>query len=315
MAVLDGLTWMIAGLALAAGALVFVSSLTLLVRHREVSARLSLLFTPEREYGTLTETALVLLERLGRRIEGTRVNRELRQLALRAGFFQPSSVYVFVALRYGVALAIGLVIVLARSDGGVPAVADILYGVFFGYLFYRYVLIALGVYADRRANTIRRELPPVLDIMLMALDAGVSVDQCMRYVAGVVRRTAPVTGKVLRRHIADIDAGMPYDAALDRLGQRLGLDEGQDLAATIKQALFQGGELSTTLRRFSVDLSDKRMGMAREQVGRKAPQLTLVMILFFMPVLLIVLAGPAVVTLQGALEVAGEQIGKRGNAP
>src|SRR5690606_36517169 len=117
---------------------------------------------------------------------------------------------------------------------------------------------------------------------------------------------------LLRRHIADLDAGMPYDAALDRLGQRLGIDEGQDLAATIKQALFQGGELGTTLRRFSVDLSEKRMAAVREQVGRKGPHLTLVMILFFMPVLLVVLAGPAVVNLKGALVSAGEQLGSRG---
>ena len=312
---LDGLTWMVAALALMAGTLVFVASFSLLLRRHEVATRLSLLFMPDREHGTLVEMTLAFLERLGRRIEGARVNRELRALVLRAGFFQPSAVYIFVALRYCIAIAVGLGVLVARAGMAGPSAVDFLLGLFFGYLFYRYVVIALGVYADRRAATIRRELPPVLDIMLMALDAGVSIDQCMRYVASVVPGTAPVTGEVLRRHIADIDAGMPYDAALDRLGQRLGLDEGQDLAATIKQALFQGGELGTTLRRFSADLSDKRMATAREQVGRKAPQLTLVMIVFFMPVLLIVLAGPAVVTLTGALKSAGEQMTKRGTAP
>lgn len=308
---LDGLTWMVAALTLAAGALVFVASFSLLLRRHEVTARLSLLFMPDRETGTIAETALRALERVGRQIEGAKVNRELRALALRAGFFQPSAIYVFAALRYIVAFVVGFAVLAARMDADGLEPLDLLLGLLFGYLFFRYVLIALKIYADRRANTIRRELPPVLDIMLMALDAGVSIDQCMRYVAGVVSGTAPVTGEVLRRHVADIDGGMPYDAALDRLGQRLGLDEGQDLAATIKQALFQGGELGTTLRRFSTDLSEKRMSTAREQVGRKAPQLTLVMIFFFMPVLLIVLAGPAVVNLKGALQSAGEQMAKR----
>lgn len=311
---LDGLTWMVAVLALTAGTLVFVASFSLLLRRHEVTARLSLLFMPEREHGTVVELLLSTLERIGRQIEGARVNRELRALVLRAGFFQPSALYIFVALRYLVAAIVGIGVMGARMDAGGLDPLDLLLGLLFGYFFYRYVLIALKIYADRRANRIRRELPPVLDIMLMTLDAGISIDQCMRYVAGVVSRTAPVTGEVLRRHIADIDGGMPYDAALDRLGQRLGLDEGQDLAATIKQALFQGGELGTTLRRFSSDLSDKRMSMAREQVGRKAPQLTLVMILFFMPVLLVVLAGPAVVNLKGALQSAGEQMAKRGTA-
>lgn len=301
---------MVAVLALATGTLVFATSCLLLLRRHEVTTRLSLLFMPDREHGTFFELAWRTLERMGRRMEGARVNRELRALVLRAGIFQPSGVYVIVALRYCVAVIVGLAVIIARTDAAGLEPLDFVLGLFFGFLSYRYVLIALKVYADRRANIIRRELPPVLDIMLMALDAGVSIDQCMRYVAGVVSGTAPVTGEVLRRHIADIDAGMPYDAALDRLGQRLGLDEGQDLAATIKQALFQGGELGTTLRRFSLDLSEKRMATAREQVGRKAPQLTLVMIVFFMPVLLIVLAGPAVVNLTGALKTAGEQMSK-----
>ncbi|MBX3495162.1 MAG: type II secretion system F family protein [Parvibaculum sp.] len=310
---LTGATWTIATLALGAGALALVSFLSLLRHRREVDMRLSVLFMSDRERGAAVGLVLQALERFGRWIEGAAVNRDLQALVLRAGFFQPAALYIFVALRYSVAIAVGIAVLVARSNGGGPAPFDFLLGIFFGYLFYRYGLIALKVYADRRAAAIRRELPPVLDIVLMTLDAGVSIDQCMRYVAGAVARTAPVTGEVLRRHIADIDAGMPYDAALDRLGQRLGLDEGQDFAATVKQAMFRGGELGTTLRRFSADLSEKRMSAAREQVGRKAPHLTLVMIVFFMPVLLVVLAGPAVVNLKGALKTAGEQI-TRGEA-
>ncbi|MEX2250347.1 MAG: type II secretion system F family protein [Parvibaculum sp.] len=308
---LTGVTWTIATLALVVGAMAFVLSLARLRRHREVSARLSLLFMPERRRGTPMGFVLRELERVGRRVEGAAVNRELQALVLRAGFFQPAALYIFVALRCFIALFVCTTIVVARSNAGGPGPTDLLLGFFFGYLFYRYALIVLKIYADLRAARVRRELPPVLDIMLMTLDAGVSIDQCMRYVADAVSRTAPVTGEVLRRHVADIDAGMPYDAALDRLGQRLGLEEGQDFAATVKQAMFRGGELGTTLRRFSIDLSEKRMATAREQVGRKAPQLTLVMIVFFMPVLLIVLAGPAVVDLTGALKTAGEQLAKR----
>lgn len=307
---LESLTWMVALLAVTAAVLVFFASVPVLLRRHEISTRLTELFASDRPHGTFTDLVLHGLERAGRSLEGAKVNQELKTLVLRAGFFQPSALYIFAALRYVIAFAVGFAVVIIRMDFQGIALLDVLLGLLFGYLFYRYVLIALKVYADRRANVIRRELPPVLDVMLMALDAGVSIDQCMRYVASVASRTAPVTSEVLRRHIADIDGGMPYDAALDRLGQRLGLDEGQDFASTIKQALFQGGELGSTLRRFSVDLSEKRMATAREQVGRKAPHLTLVMILFFMPVLLIVLAGPAVVELKGALQNAGQQMSK-----
>ncbi len=310
MRVLETLTWMVAMLAATAGAFVIVTFGPVLLRRHEAATRLSGLFALDRSHGTLVEIVLQGLEKAGRSIEGAKVNQELKSLVLRAGFFQPSAFYIFAALRYVAGFTVGFLVIVARIGPQGLHLIDIILGLFFGYLFYRYVLIALKLYADRRANVIRRELPPVLDIMLMALDAGVSIDQCMRYVASVAGRTAPVTSEVLRRHVADLDGGMPYDAALDRLGQRLGLDEGQDLASTIKQALFQGGELGTTLRRFSADMSEKRMATAREQVGRKAPHLTLVMILFFMPVLLVVLAGPAVVELKGALQNAGEQMTK-----
>lgn len=309
---IETLTWMVALTALATGGAVMAASVRSFVRRQEVTSRLSRLFLSDGDQGTLLDKTLGFLERLGRRIEGARINRELRALVLQAGFFQTSSLYVFVALRAMLAGFVVFAFLAFRYGGTGLRPQDVLIALIFGYLFYRYAVIGLKIYVDRRANAIRRELPPVLDIMLMALDAGVSIDQCMRYVASVTGDTSPVTGAVLRRHIADIDAGMPYDAALERLGQRLGIDEGKDLAATISQALYQGGELGTTLRRFAADLTDKRMATVREQVGRKAPHLTLVMILFFMPVLLVILAGPAVVNLQGALQTAGERLGNRG---
>jgi tight adherence protein C len=310
--VVDALTWMVVIAALVTGGTVMAMSMLAIIRRQEVAARFERLFISDGTRRTPLDAGLHLLERFGRWVEGARVNRDLRALVLQAGFFQGSAFYIFVALRYLIGFLVAITVLVLRYDGDGLGPIDVALALVFGFFFYRYALIALKLYVERRASAIRRELPPLLDVMLMALDAGVSIDQCMRYVAGVSASTAPVTGAVLRRHIADLDAGMPYDAALDRLGQRLGIDEGQDLAATIKQALFQGGELGTTLRRFSVDLSEKRMAAVREQVGRKGPHLTLVMILFFMPVLLVVLAGPAVVNLKGALVSAGEQLGNRG---
>jgi tight adherence protein C len=310
--VVDALTWMVVIAALVTGGTVMAMSMLAIIRRQEVAARFERLFISDGTRRTPLDAGLHLLERFGRWVEGARVNRDLRALVLQAGFFQGSAFYIFVALRYLIGFLVAITVLVLRYDGDGLGPIDVALALVFGFFFYRYALIALKLYVERRASAIRRELPPLLDVMLMALDAGVSIDQCMRYVAGISAGTAPVTGGVLRRHIADLDAGMPYDTALDRFGQRLGIDEGQDLASTIKQALFQGGELGTTLRRFSIDLSEKRMAAVREQVGRKGPHLTLVMILFFMPVLLVVLAGPAVVNLKGALVSAGEQLGNRG---
>lgn len=78
-------------------------------------------------------------------------------------------------------------------------------------------------------------------------------------------------------------------------GTRLAVDEGVDFASLLKQATFHGGELGPSLRRYSTELAERRLSRAREEGGRRATYLTMVMVFFFVPVLLVVLLGPAVV--------------------
>jgi tight adherence protein C len=135
----------------------------------------------------------------------------------------------------------------------------------------------------------------------MVLDSGVSVDQALHHVSLQIGRVAPLCAQMLGRYIADTEDGMPYDKALDRLAQRLAISEGRDFAGLLKQNLFQGGELSQPLRRLATDISETRLAYAREQLGRKSVLLTLVMLAFFMPVLLIAIAAPAVSDVLGTL--------------
>jgi len=135
----------------------------------------------------------------------------------------------------------------------------------------------------------------------MVLDAGVSIDQALQHVGAQIGRVAPVSADLFRGYVTDAEDGVPYDKALDRLAQRLSLSEGRDLAGLLKQNLFQGGELHEPLRRLAADIGETRLSMAREQLGRKSVTMTLVMLAFFMPVLLIAIAAPAVSDLLGTL--------------
>lgn len=309
---LDGLTWIIAIAAALTGCLALALSAVILLRQHHVSVRFGEMFETEGFAGSGIDRLMASLEQLGRRIAGGSVSQEVRDLVVQAGFFTGAAPYIFLALRLSgaILLTITMFLWLHATQGLGPI--QLVAGGFFGYLVYRYALIVVKLLAERRATKIRREMPPVLDIMLMVLDAGVSIDQALRHVANVAPKTAPVCGYVLKRLVGDVESGVPYDAALDRMGQRLGVDEGQDLANIIKQAMLSGGELGATLRRFSADLSDIRMAQARESVGKKATQLTMVMILFFMPVLLIVLAGPAAVKLTDGIGSVAQQMHKTG---
>ena len=251
---------------------------------------------------------LHVLQRLGSNIPGAS-DESLRRALAGAGYFQHAALPVFAAVRL---LCTGMVLFLALLHGDAADPATLMLAVFLAFFCSRLFVILLKLAAETRQRAVRRELPPVVDVLLMVLNSGVSIDQCLRYVTGLLERTAPITSIVFKRYIADVDSGMSYETAFERMGQRLGVDEGYDLASLIKQALLQGGEIMTSLEHFSTELTDKRVTAAREQIGRKSVLLTLVMLVFFMPVLMITLAGPAVSNITDTLATVKQNMHSRG---
>jgi tight adherence protein C len=294
-----GLIWAVAFLSAAAGALALALSTSALIRQRSVSERLSALVDSHQVRDNALDILFEWLEWLGRKLfRESNASREIRENLAKAGYFGPTSLFIFLALRLSVALIVCFLVIVWRGGSSV----DVFLGAALGVLTYRSALILVKLQGERRARRIQRELPSVLDIILMVLDSGVSIDQCLHYVTTVVGQSAPTTSAVLVKHLADVDSGVPYDVALDRLGQRLAVDEGVDFASLLKQAIFHGGELGPSLRRFSVELADRRLARAREEGGRRATYLTIVMVFFFVPVLLVLLLGPAVVDVGNTLK-------------
>ena len=289
-----------------AGLFTIFASVQMTLQRRAISSRFHELMDEENTSRDWLGDLGQWLELIGRRVAGSAVHHDIRTHLVQAGYFSASAPYIFVALRIGFAICAGLTVLFARPEiqlqlfsWGPLAVAGA------AILGYRLTSVFLKMRAEKRIKQIRTELPHVLDIVQMLLGTGVSIDQCLRYVSPMIAHTAPATVSALNKYVSDVDSGLPYDAALDRLGERLGADDARDFVGIIKQVLLHGGELTSTLHRFSEDLVQKYLSMCRENVGRKALYLTMVMLVFFMPVLLIVLAGPAVSELTGTLgEVA-----------
>jgi tight adherence protein C len=230
-------------------------------------------------------------------------DQEEIQKGLRAaGFYDPDAVAMFGVTRLlaGLFVAAGaiLLLVLTHKWAG-----------FFHFL----PLIAAGAVilmakpflagmAARRARKINAEMPFTLDVLLMMLESGVSLDQCFRTFAQSEGRAAPEVRKTVEALVEDLQRGMAYDMALHRWSDRLGVMGARELAGVFRQALAHGSELSTTLRQFALQFAETRVSTARESIGKKTVQMTLAMMLFLMPALMIVLVGPAVHNLLTALK-------------
>lgn len=229
---------------------------------------------------------------------------ELEEKLQLAGFQHPQALGRFVSLRMAATVATALLILLASRLAWGEWFARPLLVVIGAGLVYVGAKQALAWLASARARRITAEFPFLIDLMLMMLESGVSLDQCFRSIAREEQAAVPEHGPLIAQLVADIDRGMRYELALDRWSARIAISGARELAALFRQAMFQGIELAPALREFSREFTQRRVARAREAMGGITVRMVVLMILFFMPALFIVLGGPPVVaifdTLRGA---------------
>lgn len=224
------------------------------------------------------------------------------QIQLRsAGFTQSAAPVVFGLLRLSGALLLAILAALLawqmewlEGAGRTIPFAGFVAG-FLG------AKMVLGMLFAARLRQVRRELPFMLDLLVLMLESGIGLDQCFRQLAQLESGGMQVIRLVNIQLVDDLQNGMSYESALERWSQRLALPGASELASLFRQSLLHGTELGPALLIFVREFSDKRVSMARDAIGRKTAQMTVVMILFLMPALFIVLAGPAVVSIGAAL--------------
>ncbi|KGM35030.1 type II secretion system F family protein [Inquilinus limosus] len=238
-------------------------------------------------------------------VGGAKDREEILQLLRAAGYYDPSALMVFAGLRFAAALlailGAGVVLWLLGMWSGVARFYPLAAGGVV-YIAAKFVLRSL---ASVRLRRVSAELPFVLDVLLLMLESGVSLDQCFRTVAQGEGNAMPHVRQSMRVLVEDLQRGMAYDQALDRWADRLGVGGIREVAALFKQTLMYGTELGPALREFVREFADRRVSSAKESIGRKTTQMTIVMIVFMMPALFIVLLAPAIVTILSTLTGLG----------
>lgn len=152
----------------------------------------------------------------------------------------------------------------------------------------------LGMLAQRRARQLRIELPSAIDLIALAFEGGAGVEQALRFAATQPVHPAPRVQRMLQVFAIDLDRGTPYDLALSRLGDRLGIEEAQLLTDLLRQALQHGTELISPLKALGRDLRERRVADARAAIGRATTMMTVVMVTCLLPALLILIGAPSV---------------------
>ncbi|KQP96691.1 MULTISPECIES: type II secretion system F family protein [unclassified Methylobacterium] len=149
--------------------------------------------------------------------------------------------------------------------------------------------------SSKRQTEIRSAWPDALDLTLICVESGMSVEHAFR------RVSAEVSGQsiVLAEELAVLTAELSYlpdrRMAFENLASRIGLDQIKAVTTALIQAERYGTPVGQALRVLSQESRDMRMNEAEKKAAALPPKLTVPMILFFLPVLFVVILTPAMI--------------------
>ncbi|MBA8817924.1 type II secretion system protein [Ochrobactrum sp. P6BS-III] len=151
--------------------------------------------------------------------------------------------------------------------------------------------------AAKRKQSIRRAWPDALDLMLICVESGMSVEAAFRKVADEIGIQSVELAEELMLTNAELSFLPERRQAYDNLAMRTGVDQVKSVSQALIQAERYGTPVSQALRTLSQESRDLRMLEAEKKAAALPPKLTVPMIVFFLPVLFIVILGPAFIQL------------------
>jgi tight adherence protein C len=150
---------------------------------------------------------------------------------------------------------------------------------------------------NTRIQEARRDLPALLDLLRIAIDAGMAAPQALEAVAV---RSEGALARELACASAQIHLGEPLATALDRMTRRVPAPELQALTAALRRAATHGAPLSTTLAAQARDARLARKRRIEEEAAKAAPKIQLVVALLLVPSVLLMVAAALASALLGS---------------
>ncbi len=221
--------------------------------------------------------------------------RDLKMKLAQAGWRQQSAAVTYAFSRVASpVIALGLALLYA---GSILAHSSLLIrglvvvgGLAFGFTMPQ-LMLSNGV--QKRQKALSRAFPDTLDLMVICVEAGLSVESALLRVTEEVGDIAPEMAEEVGLTAAELAFLGERRLAWDNLAERTGLPQVKSLATALVQAEKYGTPVSQALRVLAQENREARMSAAEKKAASLPAKLTVPMILFFLPVLFLVIIGPA----------------------
>jgi tight adherence protein C len=146
---------------------------------------------------------------------------------------------------------------------------------------------------SRRQTSIKRAFPDALDLLLICVESGMSIEAGFRKVSQEIGSQSIPLAEELTLTTAELSYLQDRRQAYENLAKRTNLDGVKSVCMALQQAERYGTPMAQTLRVMAQENRDIRMSEAEKKAAGLPPKLTVPMILFFLPVLFVVILGPA----------------------
>ncbi len=148
---------------------------------------------------------------------------------------------------------------------------------------------------QKRQLSIKRAFPDALDLLLICVESGMSIEAAFKKVSAEIGSQSIPLAEELTLTNAELSYLQDRRMAYENLAKRTDLDGVKSICVALQQAERYGTPLAQTLRVLAQENRDMRMSEAEKRAAALPPKLTVPMILFFLPVLFVVILGPAAI--------------------
>ncbi len=221
-----------------------------------------------------------------------------RMRMLRAGYRSKEAVriYHFAQLVLGLGLlSLGIVIALVKSQSAPLSTQQmLLYTILPGFVGYYFPKYWVDKRLKERQTQIVQGFPDALDLMLVCVEAGQSLDQTILRVAKESRAGYPALADEFEIVGNEVKAGKERVQVLKDMAERVGIADVSSFVTTLVQSATFGTSIAEALRVYSAEMRDKRVMRAEEKANTLPTKLTLGTMMFCVPPLLIILIGPSI---------------------
>lgn len=252
----------------------------------------------ERLNSPLYKTAAMTVSRL--KLKRYLTTADYKQKLIRAGYRNQFSETLFLFGRLALPLAFTMlagIYLFLIDDWNFDILARAAISLGCGYIGMKVPELIVKNTTNKRQDEIRLAWPDSLDLMLICIESGMSIEEGIRKVSNEIGLQSMALAEEFMLCLAELSHAPERSVAYKNLAARIGIDDVKITTTALVQAEDKGTPVGDALRTMAADVRTNRMMLAKKKAAALGPKLTVPMILFFLPVIIFIILWPGVITM------------------